>query len=60
MLDTGKLRAGVFYRTQEVGKGKRQIMLGNKEKYLSDIHEFGRVFKMTDKQRKYLFAVVFT
>jgi len=53
LLKTGGLRAAVAYKR----KSNEVIVYSNKE-WLALIHEYGARIKMTDKMRKYLFAVV--
>lgn len=54
LYKTGKLKGAVYYQTHT-----DWVEVGSKKEWLAVIHEYGVTFRMTDKQRKYLFAVVF-
>lgn len=54
LLDTGKLRGAVYWEANWFS-----WKVTTKMQKLWKIHEYWRYWKMTDKQRRYLFAVVF-
>lgn len=54
LLRTGELRSAAVYRTKS-----NYVSIFSKKEWLAVIHEFGVTYKMTDKQRKFLFANVF-
>ena len=51
LLRTGKLRDSVEYKI----KGKDTARIFTKMERLAIIHEYGITYRMTEKQRKYLF-----
>lgn len=54
LLKTGALQAAVSYRTIS----EDRIAVYSKKEWLAIIHEYGVTFRMTEKQRKFLFANV--
>jgi len=54
LLKTWKLRGAVSFRTSS-----DTVEVYSKMEWLALIHEYGAVYKMTDKQRRFLFANVF-
>lgn len=54
LLKTGGLRQAVSFMTKT-----DSVVVYSKMEWLALIHEFGVTWKMTDKQRSYLFGVVF-
>lgn len=51
LLGSGELRNAVSYAVQG-----DTVSVFSKKEWLAVIHEYGIIFRMTDKQRKYLFA----
>lgn len=54
LLKTGSLRNAVSYKTTT-----NSVEVYSKKEWLALIHEYWMTYKMTDKQRKWLFANVF-
>lgn len=53
LLQTGALRGAVSYRSTN-----NAVVVYTKKEDLANIHEYGAMWKMSDAQRRFLFAVI--